>query len=172
MIGHPPTQAQKEIITQQLGREPRGLISVAVATPEGVPVVLQMASMVDGQPFPTLYWLSSKDVYQAIAEIETSGEVKRLEQALLDDESFLNEHLADQARYVALRDEQMSAAVRAEIEQRGFEDLFKTYGIGGIRQWDKIRCLHMNYAYHLVHSTAVGRRLEQAFDLAKLTITK
>ena len=67
-----PTEQQLEIICQQLGREPRGLAGIAVQSDEGIPLVLQMDGLVDDKPFPTLFWLSSKDIYQAIAEIETA----------------------------------------------------------------------------------------------------
>ena len=56
------TAQQLQTIESQLGRTPRGLVDIAYATDQGVPVVLQMRSLVDDQPFPTLYWLCSKDL--------------------------------------------------------------------------------------------------------------
>ena len=50
----PATLARVEAL---LGRAPRGLEAVAVSRPDGEPVVLQVASLVDGKPFPTLFWL-------------------------------------------------------------------------------------------------------------------
>ncbi len=159
------TPEQQAIIKTQLGREPRGLVGIAVSSSAGEPLVLQMRSLVDDEPFPTLFWLSSPALYQAIAEIETAGTVKQLEQALQAEPDFLAEHLADQQRYVDLRWQLMAAADRQRIEERGFTELFNQYGIGGIRHWDKIRCLHMQYAFHMVAGSAVGRRLDQQFQL-------
>ncbi|MFW1677353.1 DUF501 domain-containing protein [Pontibacter sp. JAM-7] len=163
-----PTAEQFETIRQQLGREPRGLAGIALASTAGIPLVLQMRSLVDDQPFPTLYWLSSRELYQAIAEIETAGAVKQLEQALQSDAAFMAEHLVDQQRYVDLRWQLMTSQDRQRIAELGFTSLFDQYGIGGIRHWDKIRCLHMQYAFHTVAGSAVGRRLDELFQLDQL----
>ena len=68
-----PTAQQLTIIEQQLGRPPRGLVGIAHQTADGIPVVLQMRSLVDDQPFPTLYWLCSRDLHRALAQIEDQG---------------------------------------------------------------------------------------------------
>lgn len=171
---HMPSEQQLALIEQQLGRKPRGLVGIAWQTDAGVPAVLQMRSLVDDQPFPTLYWLSSKDLYQAIAEIETCGEVKRIEQEIETDAELREQHLEDQQRYVKLRWEYMAEEDRVRIAELGFTDLYNSYGIGGIRHWDKVRCLHMQYAYHLgtldQGGTAVGRLLDQRFQLNELEI--
>lgn len=164
-----PTEQQLEIIRQQLGREPRGLAGIAVQNEQGVPLVLKMDALVDDKPFPTLFWLSSKDIYQAIAEIETAGTVKLLEQELQDNQVLREAHLADQQRYVDLRWATVSDEQKDRIEKLGFTPLYSKYGIGGISQWDKIRCLHMQYAYHLAEGSAVGQILDERFDLASLS---
>ncbi|WP_415904879.1 DUF501 domain-containing protein [Neptuniibacter sp. QD48_55] len=160
-----PSEKQLEIIRQQLGREPRGLAGIAVQNDQEVPLVLQMDLLVDDKPFPTLYWMASKDIYQAIAEIETAGAVKELEQELMDNEELCAEHLADQQRYVDLRWASASEEQKQRIEELGFTPLYSKYGIGGISQWDKIRCLHMQYAYHLAQGSAIGRVLDERYEL-------
>ncbi|MBQ0755889.1 MAG: DUF501 domain-containing protein [Amphritea sp.] len=165
------TEQQLELVEKQLGRKPRGLVDIAWQNKQGIPAVLQMRSLVDDQPFPTLYWLSSKDLYQAIAEIETGGEVKRIEQQIGLDDELRAAHLADQQRYVDLRWKMMADNDRQRIDELGFTELFNSYGIGGIRHWDKVRCLHMQYAYHLaVGGTAIGQLLDERFALQELAI--
>lgn len=165
-----PTAQQLELIEQQLGRKPRGLAGVAVATDSGIPLVLQMRSLVEDEPFPTLFWLSSKDLYQAIAEIETSGWVKQIEAELEQNEDLRAAYLANQLSYVELRWALMRDEDKARIEELGFSDLFNQYGIGGIRQWDKVRCLHMQYAHHLADGNVIGARLDEEFGLNTLAI--
>lgn len=169
------SSSQLELITRQLGREPRGLAAIAWQSDNGIPAVLQMRSLVDDQPFPTLYWLSSRDIYQAIAEIETAGWVKLIEQEISTDEALKQAHWQDQERYVARRWALMRDEDKQRIETLGFTDLFHSYGIGGIRHWDKVRCLHMQYAYHLAMTaeggTTIGRRLDAEFALNELTIS-
>ena len=167
------SEQQLQLIEQQLGRKPRGLVDIAWQNDKGIPAVLQMRSLVDDQPFPTLYWLSSKDLYQAIAEIETGGEVKRIEQQIETDGELRAAHLADQQRYVDLRWQMMAESDRQRIAELGFSELFDSYGIGGIRHWEKVRCLHMQYAYHLaVGGTAIGRLLDIRYGLDKLQLTQ
>lgn len=160
-----PDSSQLEIIQRQLGREPRGIVAIAHATAQGVPVVLQIRSLVDDKPFPTLYWLSSRDLYQMIAEIETAGGVKQIEQMLAEDESLRQAYHAQQQAYVDLRWQLMDAGDKARIEELGFTELYNRYGIGGIAQWDKVRCLHMQYAHHLVAENLVGQWMDREFGL-------
>lgn len=165
-----PTPEQLDIIEQQLGRKPRGLAGIAVANGAGVPLVLQMRSLVEDQPFPTLYWLSSADLYQAIAEIETAGWVKVIEEEIAQDAGLRARYLEDQKAYVAQRWALMRDEDRTRIEQLGFTQLFHDYGIGGIRQWDKVRCLHMQYAHHLAMGNVIGARMDAEFGLDSLNV--
>ncbi|MEH6649602.1 MAG: DUF501 domain-containing protein [Motiliproteus sp.] len=177
------TTEQLAVIEQQLGRPARGMSAIAYQSPEGVPMVLRMESLVDEKPFPTLYWLCSKDLHKAISRIETAGWVKLIEQELQQDEALRNRYLANHRDYVALRDRLMSEPIRRRIEQLGFADLFQQYGIGGISQWDKVRCLHMQYAHYLSASelspddnpqagaNVIGERMEQEFNLSQTLIT-
>ncbi|NRA62504.1 MAG: DUF501 domain-containing protein [Psychrobium sp.] len=84
------TEQQLDIITTQLGRTPRGIVRIAHQTKDGIPTVLQTRSLVADKPFPTMYWLCSKDLHKAINEIETAGWTKHIEQRILD-ESDLRE---------------------------------------------------------------------------------
>ncbi len=165
------TTDQLQIIETQLGRKPRGIVDIAYATPAGVPVVLQMRSLVDDQPFPTLYWLCSKDLYRAIARLETEGLVKQLEDELAEDEDFRRHYLENHRDYVRRRWQLMQAEDRARIDELGFSPLFERYGIGGIAQWDKVRCLHMHYAHYLCGDNVIGERIEQQYRLKELQLT-
>lgn len=160
------------LITEQLGREPRGIVSIAARSENGVPLALQMRSILGNQPFPTLFWLCSKDLAKALGTLETRGVVKELEQKLSEDSAFRTRYLADQERYVALRWQAMTDSDRQRIEQLGFSHLFDQYGIGGIAQWDKVRCLHMQYAHHLADNNTIGRWLDQHYHLDQLPILR
>lgn len=156
------------VIRQQIGREPQGIVAIAARAKNGVPLVLQMRSIVDSKPFPTLYWLCSKDLSKAIGSIETQGWVKEIEQRIEEDEKLRNRFLENQRQYVAKRQSEMTAEDQKIIEQRGFNDMFKRYGIGGISQWHKVRCLHMQYAHHLVDTNVIGEILDEEFELYKV----
>jgi hypothetical protein len=166
------SDSDKDIIRQQIGREPQGIVKIAARAKNTVPLVLQMRSIVDGKPFPTLYWLCSKDLSKAIGSIETTGWVKDIEQRIATDESLKEQFFANQQQYVNKRRQEMTAQDSALIEQRGFNEMFERYGIGGISQWDKVRCLHMQYAHHLVDTNVIGEILDKEFELYKMLENK
>lgn len=163
-----PTEQQLLQIEHQLGRKPRGIVRVAAEGHNHVPLVLQMRSLVDDQPFPTLYWLSSKTLCKAIGTIETQGWVKTIEERLATDKTLCDRYLQDQKAYIEKRWQQMDSEDKQRIEQLGFSELFSRYGIGGITQWDKVRCLHMQYAHHLVDGNVIGALMDEAFELNQL----
>lgn len=164
------TEQQYQIIEQQLGRKPRGIVRIAAETATGIPLVLQMRSWLDGEPFPTLYWLCSKDLHKAINQIETRGGVKLLEQEILEDDDLRERLIADQTRYRDKRFTEMLSEDKQAIAEHQFTELFESFGIGGIRTWDKIRCLHMHYAHHLAEGNVIGELLDQRYQLNELLI--
>lgn len=159
------SQGDIDIITHQLGRTPSGISAIAHYSPSGVPQVLEMETWVFDQPFPTLYWLSSKAIDKALAKIESQGVVKELEQRIQDDETLREAHHQSHRDYIARRWAAMSAEHKAIIEEKGFKPLFEKLGIGGIANWDKVRCLHMQYAHHLAGDNVIGRILDEEYGV-------
>ena len=89
---------------------------------------------------------------------------------------FRQRYLQNHRDYVQRRWRLMADEDRQRIEALGFTALFERYGIGGIAQWDKVRCLHMHYAHYLCAGegeakNVIGERLEQLFELRKLPLT-
>ncbi|NRA72160.1 MAG: DUF501 domain-containing protein [Gammaproteobacteria bacterium] len=165
------TEDQLTIIRRQLGREPRGIVKIAAQTSTGVPLVLQTRSLVNDKPFPTMYWLCSKDLHKAIAEIETSGWTKLIEERILEDETLRTAFYKNHQQYVKDRWAAMVPSDKERLESLGFIKLFDQYGIGGISQWDKVRCLHMQYAHHLCGDNVIGQLMDQEFELNKRQFT-
>jgi hypothetical protein len=160
-----------DLISQQLGRTPRGIRTIAAQSAHGIPLVLEMESLVDDKPFPTLYWLCSKSLCKEIGRIETTGWVKDIEERLQNEPDLRARFLDDQKSYITKRWQRMSEQHQQRIQELGFERIFKDYGIGGIAQLDKVRCLHMQYAHHLVDGNIIGQLLDEQFDLQSLPIT-
>lgn len=159
------------VIQRQLGQSPRGLKGIAASSPNGVPLVLKMRPLVDDKPFPTLYWLSSRDLHKAISQIEMIGTVKLLEQCLQDDPAWMAAYQGNQREYVAQRLESCSPEDLAQLTSLGYDQLLSTYGIGGLRDWEHIRCLHMHYAHHLCGNNVIGQWLDEHYSLNELLIT-
>src|SRR5690554_4882177 len=118
-----PDERQLATITAQLGRAPRGLEAVAATDSEGTPLVLRMAPIVDGKPFPTLYWLCSERLKVEISRIEAVGVIKQLEARLQDAPAFLAAYHATHRDYVAARKPHMSETPKAALIQPGYPAL-------------------------------------------------
>lgn len=161
------SDAVKAQVAEQIGREPKGLVRVAAQSAAGEPLVVQMRSLVDDVPFPTLYWLTSKSLCKLIGTLETQGWVKTLEARIEQDADLREAFLQNQRDYVQRRWELMLPEDKARIETLGFSDMFARYGIGGIAQWDKIRCLHMQYAHHLAEGNVIGALLDSELGVAE-----
>lgn len=162
---HPPTPSEREIIAQQLGRDPRGIEAVAATDDEGTPLVLRMAPIVDGKPFPTLYWLSSERLKVAISHLEAAGVIKELEQYLQEDADFLAAYHQSHRDYVNERWQHMSDAQKADVIQRGYENVLTERGVGGITNWNQVRCLHTQYAHHLGRHNAIGQWMDETHQI-------
>lgn len=161
-----PDERQLAIITAQLGRAPRGIEAVAATDHEGTPLVLRMAPIVDGRPFPTLYWLCSERLKVEISRIEAVGVIKRLEARLQEEPEFLAAYHASHRDYVETRWRHMSEAQKAEVMRLGYDGVLTERGIGGIANWDQVRCLHTQYAHHLCGDNVIGRWMDAEYGVA------
>ncbi|MCH4561847.1 DUF501 domain-containing protein [Halomonas sp. EGI 63088] len=161
-----PDERQLAIIAEQLGRAPRGIEAVSATDGEGTPLVLRMAPVVDGKPFPTLYWLSSERLKIELSRIEAAGVIKRLETRLQDDPDFLAAYHRSHRDYVEARWRFMSDTQAAEVIRLGYDGVLRERGIGGIGNWDQVRCLHTQYAHHLCGDNVIGQWLDAEYGVA------
>ncbi|MDW7748439.1 DUF501 domain-containing protein [Halomonas sp.] len=161
-----PDARQLAIIAEQLGRAPRGIEALAATDGEGTPLVLRMAPIVDGKPFPTLYWLCSQRLKVEISHIEAAGVIKQLETRLQQDPDFLAAYHRSHDAYVAARWAYMSEAQKAEVTRLGYEGVLTERGIGGIANRDQVRCLHTQYAHHLCGENVIGQWLDEHYGIA------
>jgi len=99
-----------------------------------------------GKPFPTLYWLSDAKLDKQLATLESKGAVKELRAWVAAEEPRVQAYQAMQMLY---RDQRRSFIKLAEMADGGMED------------WTLVRCLHLQYAFHLVHPNFVGDRIDQ-----------
>lgn len=153
-------------IERQLGRRPSGEFEITCYTPAGEVQVIKSRPFMEQKPFPNLYWLVCEKLKYAIDRIESAGWVKRLEEEILPADSELRRRLVlDHYRYMRtrwalVRDEDLAA-----IENVGYMRPLAQTGIGGISDFDRVRCLHMHYAFHLAEGSALGEWLDKNFQL-------
>ena len=162
------SEEQRSQVETLLGRPPRGLEDVPVCSPQGQPMVIRVASLVDDKPFPTLFWLVDPQICYRIDGEEASGLIARLQQQIDHSAELKSGMEDDHKRYIALRESYIDEPQRQRIATLGFGDVFQHKGIGGIADFTRIRCLHTWYAAHLVTSNTVGRLLEDYWHQGSL----
>jgi hypothetical protein len=97
--------------------------------------VIETHPLVDGVPFPTLYWLTCRRASQAVGSLEAAGKIGEINERISSDASFRADVAAAAADYVSRRD--------------AHHRLAGAGGIGGGRD-DHVKCLHAHLAHHLV----------------------
>lgn len=155
-----PSQQQLVIIAEQLGRTPHGTEAIAATDENGMPLVLRMAPIIDDKPFPTLYWLCDKRLKIELSRLEAGGIIKQLEMRLQSDQDFLAGYHRSHEDYIARRWHYMSTAQQETVERLGYRPLLEARGIGGLGNWNQVRCLHTQYAHHLCGDNVIGEWLD------------
>jgi uncharacterized protein len=133
--------ADAAAVAAQLGRPPRGQLSVAHRCPCGLPDVVQTAPRLpDGSPFPTLYYLTCPRATAAISGLEAAGLMRDMTERLADG-TLRERYAAAHQDYLTRRDE---AAVAAGIDPLPAG----TQSAGGMPL--RVKCLHALVAHELV----------------------
>jgi hypothetical protein len=138
------TDADRAVVTRQLGREPRTLRGVAVRCPFGAPAVTEQSPYgSDGEPFPTTYYLTCRHLVAAVSRLEAVGGVERWSAASRADTALAASLAAGDDEQRRLRRE----LAGSETGSDGGASL--AYGIGGSRRSGSLKCLHAHAAFAL-----------------------
>ena len=124
--------SDRDLVTRQLGREPRAFRRVAARCPFGRPAVTEQAPFDDaGAPFPTTYWLTCPRLVAKVSRLEAEGGVERWTRA-------------------AAADPDLAASLaRAHHEQRQLRPELDV-GVGGSHAGaGSLKCLHAHVAFAL-----------------------
>jgi exopolyphosphatase/guanosine-5'-triphosphate,3'-diphosphate pyrophosphatase len=122
-------------VREQLGREPTTPFTVVARCPDGHPLVIRNEPVdANGDPFPTLFWLTCPTAVKAVSRLESEGWIARLNERIERDPPFAAEVERAHAEY---------ARERAR-EHPGAEAFG---GVGGTRTG--VKCLHAHYANRL-----------------------
>ena len=139
----PVSDTDRELLTRELGRPPRGLLAVAYRCDHGVPAVVQTAPRLpDGTPFPTLFYLTCPRAASAIGTLEAGGLMARMTDRLAADPELSSRYRDAHRQYLARRAEHGSVP---EIE-----------GISAGGMPDRVKCLHVLVAHALAAGTGVN----------------
>ncbi len=132
-----------KIVSHQLGRTPKNIIQIARRCSYGFPVVIESSPVLEGKPFPTIYWLTCPYLRYQVSRLESNGGVARFE-------GLLSKSPKLYAEYVEAHLKSKEKAV--ELAQNAPNSVLKRLskcGMGGIEDFEHIKCLHMHVAYHI-----------------------
>ena len=149
------TNTDRELVARQLGREPRAFHRVVVRCPFGAPAVTeQQPYTVDGDPFPTTYYLTCPHLVAAVSRLEAAGGVERWSAAVRAEPELA-------ASLAAADDEQrrIRRELAGDADQRD-GGMSLEFGVGGSRRGGSLKCLHAHVAYALARpGYALGERI-------------
>ena len=142
------TPADLEALADQLGRVPRGVVSIAARCVCGRPSVVRTAPRLDdGTPFPTSYYLTHPAAVKGCSTLEAEHLMDDFNERLAADESLA-------AAYAAAHEDYLGR--RAEL---GRAEEIDGVSAGGMPT--RVKCLHALVG----HSLAAGRGVNPIGDL-------
>ncbi len=154
-IDAPASARDLELIESQLGRPPRGVISVAHRCECGAPSVVRTAPRLpDGTPFPTHFYLTCPRLTAEVSRLEEQGMMTELTSSLGTDSGLRDGYRRAHENYLAAR------------ECHGAVPEISGISAGGMP--DRVKCLHVLVA----HSLAAGPGVNPVGDLAVARLPK
>ncbi len=144
----PATDADLEVMREQLGRPMRGVVGIAARCACGNPtVVATEPRLPDGTPFPTFYYLTHPGATAAMSALEADQVMKEFSE-MLDDPDIAS---AYRAAHIAYLDDR---AVYGEVPE------IDGVSAGGMPT--RVKCLHALAG----HALAAGPGVNPIGDLA------
>ena len=144
-----PTSEDIAAVSEQLGREARGVVGVAAHAADGSPTVVATSPRLpDGSPFPTFYYLSHPEVVAAASRLEAVGMMVEFNEMLAEDEELRAAYGRAHEQYIADRDSVGEVPELAGISAGGMPT--------------RVKCLHALIG----HALAAGPGVNPIGDLA------
>jgi hypothetical protein len=137
-------EADRAVVTRQIGREPRAFRRVVVRCPFGRPAVTEQSPYgPGGEPFPTTYYVTCRHLVAAISRLEAAGGVERWSAAAQADEELAASRVrADEEQRAVRRD-----LAAGETGRDGGASL--ELGVGGAGRTGSLKCLHAHAGFAL-----------------------
>ncbi|WP_119697121.1 DUF501 domain-containing protein [Microbacterium halotolerans] len=145
----PATAADIRVVSEQLGREARGVVGISARCVCGNPTVVSTAPRLEnGSPFPTFYYLTHPAATAEMSRLEAGQVMVEMNRRLAED---------DEAR------EQYTAAHEAFLADRAqFGEVSEIDGISAGGMPTRVKCLHALAG----HALAAGRGVNPFGDEA------
>jgi hypothetical protein len=156
----PFTEADRDTVAAQLGREPRAVAGVAHRCPCGKPAVLATRPRLpDGAPFPTTYYLTCPRATAACSRAEVDGRMAQMTERLRTDPQLAAGYRAAHRAYLADRSRIAAgapAAGESSSHPTAQADVPEIDGISAGGMPDRVKCLHALAAHALAAGPGVN----------------
>ena len=137
------TSADLDALADQLGRVPRGVVSIAARCVCGRPTVVRTAPRLDdGTPFPTSYYLTHPAAVKGCSTLEAEHLMETFNAALADDAELATAYASAHDDYLARR---------AELGQ-----VPEIEGISAGGMPTRVKCLHALLGHTLAAGAGVN----------------
>ena len=143
-----PSASDIAEVSEQLGRDARGVVGIAARTASGSPTVVATAPRLpDGSPFPTFYYLCHPEAVAAASRLEAAGVMQHYNELLAADPELREQYARAHEQYVADRDSVGEVPELAGVSAGGMPT--------------RVKCLHAL----LGHALAAGPGVNPIGDL-------
>ena len=150
------TARDLEVLADQLGRPPRGVVGIAARCVCGRPLVVRTAPRLDdGTPFPTTFYLTSPGAVAAASTLEANGVMREMSERLMVDEDLAAAYRAAHEHYLAQR------------EELGHVEEIAGISAGGMPT--RVKCLHVLVGHALAAGPGVNPLGDEALALVRET---
>jgi hypothetical protein len=153
-----------------LGRKATGTKKVVCRNKMGQPAVIEVDPLIKGRPFPTIYWLICPILKKELSHLEKNGLIQKIEQDYVQENTEFAASL--KKGHENYRDKRVKL-----FEKHGHQwsdlaenkqEVLKESGIGGIRNFSHIKCLHLHYAHHLAEkNNVIGTLIDELHQFNK-----
>ncbi|MCS3841953.1 DUF501 domain-containing protein [Microbacterium sp. AK031] len=139
----PPTSAEIDVVSAQLGRSARGVIGIAARCVCGNPTVVATSPRLpDGSPFPTFYYLTHPAATAAMSTLEATQVMPELAALLEEDEAVADAYSAAHHAYIA--------------DRAQFGEVPEIDGISAGGMPTRVKCLHALAGHALAAGAGVN----------------
>lgn len=143
-----PTAADIAAVSEQLGREARGVIGIAARAADGSPAVVATSPRLpDGSPFPTFYYLCHPEAVAAASRLEAVGVMVEFNELLASDNDLRTQYEVAHKQFIEDRDSVGEVPELAGISAGGMPT--------------RVKCLHALMG----HALAAGPGVNPIGDL-------
>jgi hypothetical protein len=139
--------SEKFIIESQLNRKIYNVMDISKRCCYGYPQVIKSYPLKAGVPFPTLYWLTCPYLIKVVSDMESEGKISELQNIISKDENlkseFVEAHKSEIKERFRIAENEILKLPEVMIQK------MKNTGIGGIKNFETVKCLHLHLASFL-----------------------